>query len=157
MFRFNQPRILMELKINYGSCVTGINIEKVEEVYGVKYIGDFCLRTTTGSWGEDPVSIFYQPNPPKPEFSNYLGVFRRGGATYLTNGLSAFEQPIDGVISSNGEVVYSRYRHDFRSCDNGNTWVDGGRDYVRTNIIDRSRWVQLVIQEDKLVVKPCES
>lgn len=30
-----------------------------------------------------------------------------------------------------GDVIYSRARHDWRSCTCGNIYIDGGFDYVR--------------------------
>lgn len=30
-----------------------------------------------------------------------------------------------------GDIVYSRARHDFRTCSCGKTFVDGGFDYLR--------------------------
>lgn len=31
-----------------------------------------------------------------------------------------------------GDKIWSRHRHDFRSCECGYSNIDGGRDYIRT-------------------------
>lgn len=142
------------MNINYGTTEVGINIDAVEKHYGVKYIGDFCLKNRDGGWCEFPTAIFYQANPNiELGHSNYLGVFVRqnDNAIMLTNGASAFDDPITGVVANDGEIIYSRYRHDFRTSTDGTAFVDGGRDYVRRNIV--SKTVTLVIDKDKLVVQ----
>jgi hypothetical protein len=48
----------------------------------------------------------------------------------IANGLSAVQDVVFKGIEAEGEVIYSRYRHDYRSGVNG-TFVDGGRDYFR--------------------------
>jgi len=50
-----------------------------------------------------------------------------------------------GVVADNGDVIYSRYRHDFRESDDGSVWIDGGRDYTRTNVIDKERHCTLTV------------
>jgi len=35
-----------------------------------------------------------------------------------------------------GDIVESKYRHDFKSCSCGRVVVDGGRDYLRRGYID---------------------
>ena len=35
-----------------------------------------------------------------------------------------------------GEVVISLYRHDFRQCGCGETFIDGGFDYMRCGVKD---------------------
>lgn len=141
----------MKYTINYGQCTTGINTDAVGKHYNGKYIGDFCIRTKSGAWGEDPVSVFYQENPPDPSYSNYFGIFVRFGVVYITNAASAFEEPIIGAVTSDGEVIYSRFRHDFRQA--GSFFVDGGRDYFRCGGAVLPRQVTLVIDKDKLVVQ----
>lgn len=38
-----------------------------------------------------------------------------------------------------GDIVYSRARHDFRSCSCGNIYVDRGLDYFRYGYVDATR------------------
>lgn len=44
-----------------------------------------------------------------------------------------------------GDVIESRYRHDFVTCSCGNLSVDGGLDYIRRgwSSKDRSSWEDL--------------
>ena len=145
--------------INYGGVTTGINVKAVEERYNAKYIGDFCLMTKNG-WSDYPASVFWQETPPKPEYSNYVALFIKYGyededAIYITSGASAFEKPIEGFVADNGEIIYSRFRHDFRSSSDGSVTVDGGRDYTRVlwESGNPPKRVYLVPEKDKLVVR----
>lgn len=36
------------------------------------------------------------------------------------------------------EVIFSEYRHDFKYCGCGDTFVDGGTDYLRTGWADKA-------------------
>ena len=42
-----------------------------------------------------------------------------------------------------GEVIESRYRHDFVTCSCGALSVDGGRDYIRRVYEDESQYVDM--------------
>lgn len=106
-------------------------IAKIEKMYGGKYMGPWSIKTKNGNWGETPVDVFYQPNPDTSKgHSHYFGMFRRGEEVYITNAESAFSEKITGVVCADGEVLVSRYRHDFvqKKCK----MVDGGRDYIRS-------------------------
>lgn len=106
-----------------------LNIPKVEENYGAKFVGDFCIKTKNG-WSEEPVAIFYQPNPDVEKgHKHYFGLFVRDDSIYITDGTSAFSEPIVGIVTRGGEVIFSRYRHNF--VEREGVFIDGGRDYVR--------------------------
>lgn len=115
-------------------------IKLIEEKYEAKFIFDSCVRDMHGSWINLPVAIFYQPDDAKvPEGgSNYFGMYLRPThlspdapyAPYILNGITATE-PFQAVVAKDGEVVWSRYRHDYRYSWDGSVWVDGGRDYLR--------------------------
>lgn len=137
-----------------NSSYQPINIKKVEEHYDAKFIGDFCLKTVREGWSETPLAIFYANNPDVSQgHTHYFGVFVRDGLLYITKGDSAFEEPITGIIADNGEVVFSRYRHDFTYSTDQSVWIDGGRDYCRSSI-PKNGMVQLTIDKDKLVIIP---
>ena len=121
----------MRYRINYGETELPINIKKIEQKYNAKYIGDFCLKTRDGSWSESPAAIFWQEKPPVEGYSNYFGLFVRDDRLFITSGESAFETPIEGIVSADGEVVYSRYRWDMRGLSDDSGYIDGGRDYVK--------------------------
>jgi hypothetical protein len=123
---------IRQLKINHGERVLDwLNIEKVESKYNAKYVGEFCLRTKDGGWSDSPVAVFYQPNPDTSKgHSEYFGILSQMGTVYITNAISAAEVDIQGVQYGD-EIIYSRFRHDFRSDSTGKVFVDGGRDYLR--------------------------
>lgn len=136
-----------------------IKIDVIEEEYKAKFIGDFALKTKDGGWSDFPIAIFYTPNPDTEKgHSHYFGVWASNKTSihptpsiYITNGESAFSQPIVGVIADNGEIIFSRFRHDYHTSQDGSAWIDGGREYVRTNKPDTL--VQLIIVDDHLEIK----
>ena len=79
------------------------------------------------------MSIFYVAVPKNPNYSNYFALFKRGNHTLITDGISATQGTIVAVKADNGEIIYSRYRNDFRGAKDGSVWIDGGRDYTRTS------------------------
>jgi hypothetical protein len=107
-------------------------ITKIAEQYGARYMGSWAIRNKFG-WSIDPVDVFYQPNPDVSKgHSHYFGMFRNfENQTMITDAASAFSEPITGLLTENGEVFVSRYRHDF--VQKGPYMIDGGRDYLRTS------------------------
>lgn len=129
---------LIDRWINKGKAECGISIENAEKHYNAIYVTDMCIRDKHGNWSEQPVSIFWVEKPEKPEYSNYLGIFMAfndngRNSVYLTNAISATEEPFYGVMADNGEIIYSRYRHDYRVSEDKTATADGGRDYFRGN------------------------
>lgn len=119
--------------INKGEVTTGINIAKAEQHYDAHYVADLCVKLPSGNvWSEDAVSVFWVEKPAKPEYSNYFGLFIRDGRAIITNALTAVDGVIfRGVKGDNGEIIFSRYRHDYRKTADGTAMADGGRDYYR--------------------------
>lgn len=109
-------------------------IKKIEELKNAKYMGYWCTKRLDGkSWNERPVDVFYVENPDREKgHSNYFGMFVQNGAVYITNAESAFTEPMIGAICEDGEVIVSRYRHNY--IEKGGAMIDGGRDYVRSNL-----------------------
>jgi hypothetical protein len=129
-----------------------ISIQVMEAHYSAKFVGDFCVQLKGGGWSDFPIAIFYQPTP-KFELghSHYFGLFvDETGNLLITNGDSAFDDPITGVVADNGEVIFSRYRHDFTTSSDGSVWIDGGRDYCRSNT-STNIFVKLKVDKDKIV------
>ncbi len=133
---------------------------KIEAHYEATFVCESCVKNTKGGWANQSVSIFYQADPAKvPEGgSQWFGLFFReefpdlDGPILLciVNAISAVEQDIDGIVAKNGDVIYSRYRHDYRWSPDQSVWIDGGRDYTRNN--GGGPFVKLRIVEDKLVI-----
>ncbi len=107
-------------------------IAKIAEYYGAKYMGSWSILRQSG-WSIDPVDVFYQPNPDlSKSHSHYFGMFRTfEGQVMITDAASAFSEPITGLLMDDGEVIVSRYRHDY--VQKGPYMIDGGRDYLRTS------------------------
>lgn len=134
----------------------GLDIDKVEEVYNAKHVGDFCTKRLDGKHYNDiPVTVFYQPNPPElsPEgrpCSNYFGLYYQQKSLMICDAISAFDEPIVGSVAQNGDVIFSSYRHDYKHSPDGTAMIDGGfSGYYRTNGCPT---VGLKVVKDKLVV-----
>ena len=136
------------------------NIEKLEDHYSAKFVCDTCVAGSNGGWVNRPTAVFYQSDASKvPEGgSQWLGLYRRHKNPldfespihlYVCNAISTLA-PFDGVVAKNGDVIYSRYRHDYRTSPDGSVWIDGGRDYLRYNGQDET--VRLMIVKDKLEI-----
>jgi hypothetical protein len=111
-----------------------LKLEVVEQKYNAKYIGAWAVKTKDGGWSLHPVEVFYQPVLKDPSHSHYFGVYTsHDGHVYICNAASAFSEPLRGVIADNGDIVVSGYRHDFRTSSDGSVFIDGGRDYTRSN------------------------
>jgi len=99
--------------------------------YGAQYLGYWTIKRESG-WSDQPVDVFYQPNPDVSKgHSHYFGMFRLEDKVLITNAESAFNEPITGLLTENGEVIVSRYRHN--CVVKGSYMIDGGRDYLRTS------------------------
>lgn len=144
--------------------LTNDGVPVIEAKYGAKYVGPFCIQDMRGNWTHDPVDVFYQPNPDiEKGHSHYFGIFRRDGEVFICNAASAFDVPLTGLVAGNGEVVVSRWRHDFRQAKDGTVAIDGGRNYTRamnlaapegddTVCRPGMKFVQVGIEENKFIV-----
>lgn len=107
-------------------------VKKVEELKGAVFMGHWAIKTRSGAWSETPVDVFYQPNPDVSlGHTHYFGMFVRDEKLFITEASTAFSSPIHGVLASDGEVIVSRYCHDFQQRKG--VMVDGGRDYIRSS------------------------
>ena len=140
---------------------------RVEAHYSAKYVCETCLKGPNG-WVNNDVSVFYQSDPAKvPEGgSQWFGLFFHSDDPYLStkqlcivNAISATEHDIDGIVAANGDVIYSRYRHDCRWSPDNSVMIDGGRDYTRYGGPDGQGGVDLItlrIVKDELVIVETE-
>lgn len=122
-----------------GFFLSSAGIQAVERKYSAKYMGSWALRNKNGGWTETPVDVFYQPNPDTSKgHKKYFGIFMKRDPLFskevpmICDATSAFEQPLVGVVCEDGEVLISRFVHDYRT--KGDRMIDGGRDYVRRSI-----------------------
>jgi len=119
-----------------GYWLNAKGIEIVSEKYKAKYLGYFAMPQKNGNWTEEPFDLFYVENPDRSlGHSNYFAMFYQRnydmskGPLLITNGEKCFDEPFTGVMSRDGEVHLSRFRHDSRNIPGG--FIDGGRDYLR--------------------------
>lgn len=135
----------MNMNNGRADCLLGEKgIKHFEVKYNATYISDLCLKTRDGNWAESPAAIFYQPTPPQPGYSHYFGVFLKGNQAYITSGDSAVSEPISAIVADNGEILFSRFRHDFRQSTDGSVFIDGGRDYTKCNNPSKLITLQIV-------------
>lgn len=118
---------------NYAAHVV-VPIESVEKKYNAKFVGQLGVNSDN-QWNcwYDYGDIYYQANPPVAGYSNYFSVIMSHGKVYITSGAFATDGIISAVVADNGEVIYSRCRHDYAESADGSCFIDGGRDYVHTN------------------------
>jgi hypothetical protein len=108
--------------------------EKVEKKYNVKFVCETPIKYRNG-WRDQSSLIFYGEK--HPEGSNYMALsmkFDIAGKFHslvISDGISATEDDITGILDGD-EVIYSRYRHDYRVGKTG-VMIDGGRDYFRSS------------------------
>lgn len=124
-----------------GYWFKSAGIRKIEEKYNAKYMGYWCTKRPSGGWNESPVDVFYVENPDTSKgHTNYFGMFIKTdpytgestGSVYITEASTAFSEPIAGIPTDDGEVIVSRYRHDYVEKDG--RMIDGGRDYTRSSM-----------------------
>lgn len=123
-------------------------IPLLEKKYKVKYVCETCIKSN-GYWRNHPSLIFYSEKA-HPEGSNYLAVSMQNNSLLLSNGISAIE-PFTGIEADNGEIIYSRFRHDFRTSSDKSVSIDGGRDYTRMLGDTTPKSVTLQIVKDEVV------
>lgn len=104
----------------------GINIHAVLEKYpDAIYVGQAPLRTKFG-FSDSAGEIFYTTTPDVTKgHSNYFGFFTRDGNAYVTDASHVESLRFTFVKQPDGQYIYARYQHDFRSFGDG-CFVDGG-------------------------------
>ena len=134
---------------NVGYHFGSKGIKIIEEKYGAKYMGYWCTKRLGGNWHETPVDVFYQPNPDIDKgHTHYFGIYCNDmGMVMITEASSAFSVPIVGAVCDDGEVIVSRYRHDY--VVKKGAMIDGGRDYTKTNCC---KIVDIVIEGDEFII-----
>jgi len=136
--------------LNECSFLKPEGIAKVEEMKNAKYVFESCIKNRDGGWCNFPTAIFYCEDA-HPEGSNYFGLYLTYyGDIMVTNAISAIE-PFN-ALQVNDDVIYSRYRHDYRT--HKGAFVDGGRDYFRWGDNDFliAKPVKLCVNKDKLEI-----
>lgn len=128
-------------------------IEKIEEKYNAKYVFETQLKLRSNNWSDFPAAVFYTEIS-HPEGSNWFGIWHNAGKYMISNAISAVEEPFFGTLADNGDVIYSRHRHDFRESDDKSVFIAGGRSHTSHDVDHHV--VKLIVSKDKVVVAPIE-
>tara|TARA_R110000851_G_scaffold26079_1_gene74321 strand:- start:2906 stop:3367 length:462 start_codon:yes stop_codon:yes gene_type:complete len=124
---------------------TAQGITKIEKLRKAKYVCETCI-SVNGEWANQPVAIFYGQAEHPVSKSRYFGLYvNEQDQVMVINGQTAVDEPITGVIADDGEIIYSRYKQDFRKSKDGSVFVDGGRDHIRSPVLSEDRYVKLII------------
>lgn len=132
--------------------MTYINIKKAEDRYGATYVMETPLRYGD-SWRDEPSLIFYN-TVAHPQGSNYFAISRDGEDIVISDGIKAVTGTFTGVRADNDDIVYSHYRHHMVHSSDKSVWIDGGRDYFRSNSSDRVVYFEVVDGELQIVENP---
>ncbi len=124
-----------KVQVNSGRSDAITDIDKVENKYNAKWVGQFPLKTRNGYFSESPADVYYQETPPVEGYSNYFGLIFQQGSLYITSAADVPKYEISAVSAADGEIIYSRYRHDFRYSTDKSVWIDGGLDYTRCSLV----------------------
>jgi hypothetical protein len=138
--------------LNQCSFLKPEGVKWIEEKYNATYVFESCLKNRDGGWANFPAAIFYTKEA-HPRGSNYFALYMdETGQPMITDGISATEGHIIGVKAFNNDVIYSRYRHDYRTSPDGTVFIDGGRDYLKSGMYESDRFVNMKVIKDKLEV-----
>lgn len=133
-----------------GFFLSEVNIQITELVKEAKYMGYWSVRAKNGGWTEMPIDIFYQPKKTHPDHSDYFGIFKRDGKIFICDGASAFAEPIRVLVTKDGKVLVSRYVHNYVGDEKG-SFVDGGREYMRSSVIPGDRVGSFTVKNGEFV------
>lgn len=114
--------------------VPTFDVSKIEKNYSEKDNVDVAYVCTTEiNQNNLPCDVFFRETP-HPKFGNrYFGIFAKlDGSTWICNADDVENYEFAMISNLAGDLIYSRYRHDFVSSDTG-SFVDGGRAYTRTS------------------------
>lgn len=108
------------------------DIDRVIRLYSEKD-GVEIKHVCTTEFGNGIIAdVFYRPTP-HPTFGNrYFCTFFKDNEPYIANADSIENLTFGMVVNDDGNLEYSRSRHDYKQFKNGNM-IDGGRDYIRSN------------------------
>lgn len=119
-------------------------IKKLEIQYNAVYIGDFDINTGIES-------LFYQPFPNlELGHSHYFTLFVQmfTDKVYITNG-EKYKDVVFNAVKSKKTYLISCYRHHYNEKDG--IFIDGGRDYLRTNTDNKIYKLKLENGKFKLI------
>ena len=128
-------------------------ISKIEKKYNCRYVAEWNTIAESGKPINQPRMIFWNDQP-HPEGSNWMGMYEQEPYYYVCDGITASRLPIECMVSNSKQVLFSKYRHDFRTSHDGSVSVDGGREYTRVLGAIRNERVWLVPYQGELKIIP---
>lgn len=124
-------------------------MEAVKKAYDAQYVMTSSLRGRSGNWSDEEYDIYYQEGASSKHPSDYFGIIvRSNGSVMITSGESLEGVEIGAIMSSQGEILYSKSRHDYAALETNEGAIDGGRDYTKTISM---RAMPLILHKGELV------
>jgi hypothetical protein len=128
--KMDMPRFTPDgaYKINMGDhgCPLGYLVEAKKREPECKYVGYLAVKEAT------PARVFLCPQPRSGFTNRYFGIYVNDWQGVVFNADAVAEGDWTGLLHiPSGEVIFSRYTHDFREFSFGGPAVDGGREYTR--------------------------
>jgi len=122
---------IWKMQINMGEPYWLFDRKQVQRLEPESfYVGDLAVRGLKGLWTDIPVAVFYTPEPREGRTNNYFGVYksqtRRDMPTWVICDATSAAEHVWGGLEMKGEVIFSRWRYDFRLFSFGGPYVDGG-------------------------------
>lgn len=134
-----------------SSVLSQDNIKKIEKLKSAVFVCDADI-----SQGMDVSfagAYFYGDEEHPVSGSKYFKLFYDfNGNIMIADGSEIEDIDFTGVISDEGEVIYSRYRHDYRQSKDKSVWIDGGQSYLRSGLYPEHRFVTMRVREGVLRV-----
>lgn len=120
-------------------------IKKIEELRSATYVCETEHKNVL-------VDVFYGSTEHPVYKSRYFGLYKSDDGLMITDGSFVEDIKFTGVKADNGDIIYSRHRHDMRQSPDGSVWIDGGNDYVRSGLYTPDKYVTLVVKQGVLSV-----
>jgi len=129
------------------------DLAKIEEHYKAKFICESSLKNKSGGWVNMPAAFFYTEEA-HPDGSNWLALYRDyEGNLIVTDGIIITQDKITGIAADDGDIIFSKYRHDCRWSKDGSVMIDGGREYLRVGGNVNNKTVSMIVTKGELVVE----
>jgi hypothetical protein len=129
------------------------SIQRIERMYNCRYVTEWNLLDIKGNPQSYPYLVFWNDQS-HPEGSNWMGMYKHQNDYYVCDAITASQHPIECMVSNDKQVLFSKYRHDFRTSKDSSVTVDGGREYTRVLGAVRNESVWLVPRDGKLEIVP---
>lgn len=123
------------------------------------YLNTFCIQ---GAY--QPVAVFRNAKPNrKKDHKDYMLLWVQGSITgekkdqkIMVSGINKKDMNKHRYQTGIScpkckEIIYSVYRHDYRHCSCGRCMIDGGKDYVKSNL--SGKLVKIDLLTDKIEFK----